>query len=87
LYRKLLAENVGVLCVFNKFVAHDGRQDNTVQALARWQHPVASREALDVLHWAMRPASHRRICMVIEVASNLPAFFVVADYLLAHNLS
>jgi hypothetical protein len=43
-----------------------------------------SSEALDVLHWAMCPASHRRICMVIEVASNLPAFFIVANYLFAH---
>jgi hypothetical protein len=75
------------LSVFNKFVDHDGRRDNTAQALARWQHPVASSEALDVLHWAMHPALHRCICMVIEVASNLPAFFVVADYLFAHNLS
>jgi len=25
--------------------------------------------------------------MVIEIASNMPAFFVVADYLFAHNLS
>jgi hypothetical protein len=57
------------------------------QALAQWQHPVASSEALDVLHRAMRPASHRRICRVIKVASNsLPAFFVIADYLFANNL-
>ena len=73
--------------MFNQFVDHDVRQGNTAQALAQWQHPVASSEALDVLHWVMRPASHRRICMVIEVASNLPAFFVIADYLFAHKLS
>jgi hypothetical protein len=47
---------------------------------------VASSKALDVLHWAMHPASHRRIRMVIKVASELPAFFVVADYLFAHKL-
>jgi hypothetical protein len=35
----------------------------------------------------MHPALHCHIRMVIEVASNLPAFFVVADYLFAHNLS
>jgi hypothetical protein len=58
-----------------------------VQALTQWQHPVGSCEALDVLHWVMRLASHCSICMVIEVASNLPAFFVVADYLFAHKLS
>ncbi len=66
---------------------HDRRWNNTIQALARWQHPVASSEVLDVLHWAMCPALHRRIRMVIKVASDLPAFFVIADYLFAHNLS
>jgi hypothetical protein len=75
------------LCVFNLFVDHGGRRGNTGQALARWQHPVASSEALDVLHWAMHPGLHRPIPMVIEVASDLPAFFVIADYLFAHKLS
>jgi hypothetical protein len=45
---------------------------------------VALCEATDALHREMRPASHRRIRMVIEVASNLLAFFVVEDYLFAH---
>jgi hypothetical protein len=75
------------LCVFNQFVDNGGCRGNTAQALAQWQHPVASSEALDVLHWTMHPASHRRIRMVIEVASDLPAFFVFADYLFAHELS
>jgi hypothetical protein len=48
---------------------------------------VTSSEVLDVLYGAMHPASHRRIRMVIEVASNLPAFFIVADYLFVYNLS
>jgi hypothetical protein len=77
----LLAENsffVSVLCVFNQFIDYDGHRGNMAQALARWQHPVASCEALDVLHWAMCPALHCRIHMVIKVASNLPAFFVIA---------
>jgi hypothetical protein len=52
------------------------------QALARWRHPVASSEALDVLHLAMCPASNRRICMAIEIASNSPTFFIVVDSLL-----
>jgi hypothetical protein len=48
-----------------------------VQALARWWHPVASSEALDVLHRAMRrPVSYRCIAMAIEIVVNLPAFFV-----------
>ena len=52
------------------------------QALARWQHPVASNEALDVLHRAMRPASLHRIRMVVEIVVDLPAFFVVSISLL-----
>jgi hypothetical protein len=57
------------------------------QALAQWQHPVASSKALDVLHWEMHPTLHCSICMVIKVTSNSPAVFVVANYLFAHNLS
>jgi hypothetical protein len=52
------------------------------QALARWQHPVASSEALNVLYRVMRPASYRCIGMATEIASDSPAFFVVADFLL-----
>jgi len=63
-------------------VDHDGRRGNTVQALARWRHPVAPSEALDVLHQVMHPASCRLISMAIEIPSNLPALFVVADLLL-----
>jgi hypothetical protein len=40
---------VSVLCCFNKFVDHGGRRGDTAQALARWRHPVASSEALNVL--------------------------------------
>jgi hypothetical protein len=69
------------LCVFNKFVDHGGRRGNMVQALAQWWHPVASSEALDVLHWAMCPALYRHLCMAIEIASDSPAFFVVIDSL------
>jgi len=61
-----------------KIVDHGGRRDNAMRALARWQHPVASIEARDVLHWTMRPASHRHNRMAIEIASNPPA--VVAHY-------
>ena len=42
----------------------------------RWQHPVASSEALDVLHWAVCHTLHHCICMVIKIASNLPAFLL-----------
>ncbi len=53
-----------------------------VQVLTQLWHPVVLNEALDVLYRAMRPVSYRRICMAIEIASNPPAFFVVADLLL-----
>jgi hypothetical protein len=46
---------VSVLCVSFKLVNHGGRQGNMAQALNQWRHPVASREALDVLHQAMPP--------------------------------
>jgi hypothetical protein len=42
---------------------------------------VASSEALDVLHRVMRPALYRCIAMAIEIAIDLPAFFVAVDLL------
>jgi hypothetical protein len=44
--------------------------------LAQWWHPVASKVALDMLHWAMHLASHRCIIVAIEIASELGAFFL-----------
>jgi hypothetical protein len=48
---------------------------------------VASSEALDVLHRAMRPASYRCIAMAIEIVVDLPAFFVSSISLLATTIS
>jgi hypothetical protein len=42
---------------------------------------VASSEALDVLYRAMCPASYHCIAMAIEIAIDLPAFFVAVDLL------
>ena len=61
---------------------HSQAPDASYGALARWRHPVAPSEALVVLYQAMRPASYRRIHMAIEIASDSPAFFVVANLLL-----
>ncbi len=36
--------------------------------LARWWRPVASSEALDLLHWAMRVVTYRHIAMAIKMA-------------------
>jgi hypothetical protein len=64
-----------------------GRRGNAMQALAQQRHPVASSKAWYVLHRAMRPASYRCIRMAIKIASNLPAFFVVVDFIVGHNRS
>jgi hypothetical protein len=48
---------------------------------------VASSEALDVLHWAMRPALYRHTRMTIKIASDSPAFFVVVDLLLPTTIA
>jgi hypothetical protein len=37
--------------------------------LAQWRHPVASSEALDLLHWAMCTVVYWRIAMAIKMAS------------------
>jgi len=48
---------------------------------------VASSEALDVLHRAMRLTSYRCIAMAIEIASNSSAFFVVVNSLLPTTMA
>jgi hypothetical protein len=54
---------------FFEIVNHGGRRADTVQALARWRHLVASHEATDALHRAMGPALHCHIRMAIKIAS------------------
>ena len=44
------------------------------QVLAQWWHPVASSEALVLLHWAMRAVSYRCIAMAIKTASFVGVF-------------
>jgi hypothetical protein len=67
--------------LFHEFVDHGGRRGDTAQALAQWLHPVASSEAPDVIHRAMRPASYHCIAMAIEIAIDSPAFFDAVDLL------
>jgi hypothetical protein len=74
-----------VFCVFPQNHDHGGHEGNMAQTLARWWHPVTSSEALDVLHWVMCPALHQRIPMVIEIASEFPAFFCIVNFVVAHN--
>ncbi len=42
--------------------------------LAQWQRPVASSEALDLLHWAICAVTYRRIAMAIKTACFLGVF-------------
>jgi hypothetical protein len=42
--------------------------------LAHWRRPVASSEALDLLHWAMHAVTYRRIAMAIKMATFLGVF-------------
>jgi hypothetical protein len=42
--------------------------------LAQWWRPVASSEALDLLHWAMCAFTYRRIAMAIKTASKVGVF-------------
>ena len=74
------------MCFF-EIVDHGGRRGDMAQALARWRHPVALSEALDILYWEMRPASYCRIAMAIEIAIDLPAFFVAVDLLLPTTIA
>jgi hypothetical protein len=39
--------------------------------LAQWRHPVASSEALDLLHWAMCVVTYRHIATAIKTASKV----------------
>jgi hypothetical protein len=54
---------------------------NTGQILARWQHPVASKVALDLPYWVMHPALYRQICMAIEMAREAGPFFSFVDFM------
>ncbi len=76
-----------VFCVFHQNCNHGSCQSNTMQTLVQWRHPVASSEALVVIHWAMRPALHRPISMVIKIVSNFPASFCIINFVFSHNRS
>ncbi len=60
-------------------------RDDTEQILAQWQHPVASSEALDPLHWAMYAALHRCIIAAVEMSCNGGVLFPIIDFNIDHN--
>jgi hypothetical protein len=89
-YRRLASKKLcfaSVSLFAADIVNHGSHLGNTAQALAQWQHPVASRKALDVLHWAMHPALYRPLRMAIEISSSLPAFFLSLISLLATTVA
>ncbi len=45
--------------------------------LAQWRHPVASSEALDLLHWAICAVTYRRIAMAIKMACFLGVYLLI----------
>ena len=47
---------------------HGGHWGDTERVVARWQRPVASGGALDMLHWVMPRALLQHLCMTIEMA-------------------
>jgi hypothetical protein len=47
-----------------------GRWGNTEQVAACCWHPVASRVALDMLHWGMHFVLHQRTAMAIKMAND-----------------
>ena len=54
-----------------KLEKNQGRLDQlqlSAAILAQWRRPVASSEALDLLHWAMGAVMYQRIAMAVKMA-------------------
>jgi len=51
-----------------------GRQGDTKQVVTQWRHPVASGEALVMLHWAMPHIPLQCLRTAIEMTCNRGAF-------------
>jgi hypothetical protein len=47
-----------------------GRRGDTEQVVTRWQRPVVSDVALEMMHWAMPRALIQRLRIAIEMACN-----------------
>jgi hypothetical protein len=70
-----MASKVGLfLCCGFICCCPSGSRGNTEQAVAQWQHPVASGVALDMPHWAMPSVLPRCTAMANEIAKNRGAF-------------
>ncbi len=60
---------------------HGVRRGNTGQILAWWQHPVASRVALELPYWAISSALYRLIRMAIKMAHKAGACISFIDFM------
>ena len=66
---KTASNKVGTCSIIFVFiVALRGHRGDTERLVARWRRPVASGEALVMLHWAMRFILHQRTAVAIEMA-------------------
>jgi hypothetical protein len=74
-----------LFCVLFEIKDLGRRWGDRTQALALWGHPAASSVALEVLHWAMSIAPCCCIAMAIKTAKDLPAFFFIIAFVVAHN--
>ena len=72
------ASKVGTCCIIVVMIialaASGSGLGDMERVVARWRRPVASGEALVMLHWAMRSVLHRRTAMTIQMARNGGAF-------------
>jgi len=87
-YHNLASKKLCFVSIFVLFEIDDlgGHRGNTAQALAWWRHPVASSEALDVVHREMCSISYHRIHMVIKIASKFGVLFCIFDFVVINNL-
>ncbi len=60
---------------------------NIEQVVAQWQHPVASRVALDMLHREILSVLPGCTAVVIEMANNGGHSFIIIDFVINHNHS
>ena len=82
LYRRIamaieMASKVGTCCIVVSFAfccCPGGCRGNTEQVFAQWRHPVASGEALVMLHREMRSVWHWRTAMAIKMTHDGGAF-------------
>jgi hypothetical protein len=60
---------------------------NTARIIARWQRPVASREALDPIYWSVSAVLSRRVSSAVETGRIGVHLFVVDDRAIDLNVA